>query len=784
MELNTLYTEIETEEGYGYNISENFNQFLNIIKTNLGKCRYKKVVEEISSVMSLKAGLFNQLKNYWRLTEFKLEAILKIITKKLNKYTQKSKKSYPLKALDSCFKDATDTLEEWSNSLITYDGNEEQVNSYIYFTLSDMYLNILHLKNQNRYFELTSILSQAERLVKSIINDCTIPKVLNLCQKVFLLISSLMIADSSFEHAKVYQYYAMQLVIKEMFYRSNADDKLSSIEHAGSAEQLGIKNLAVNFCLAFYHRGVCEENMGNLYKTFECFRQCNWAAKKFLRIKAPEFVQYLHYLEDKVRKYKDLQDMLNKEKIQREQLKKKNKDAIKHLRSELIDAKYEKIRGDVEKVIDQIPENALDQNNNTSSSPSKYIMSTVDLLDKLLSKDFRDVVRDANDIKLFEMDKEFHEKFKKRIGHLRLTKLFNERAKELFGTNKYPTLTELYSLVRLKDEKRRASQETTTYCGDIPSPGGMNKKNFLQIAIDRIKARSKSVLSSDSVKTGVTAEFTRGHHRVRSAIDSNWENSPVKSSARLSVRSDSVRLILLEKLRPKDDNEGKVRKIQHDDYVFSKKFKNKINYLYSIEKKELAFQKQLLNLKRCEKMPETVQDESDIHNEVNQFFQNTIKTKIVNHIDPNDGMKENLANVKKAQKYRKLEREAITSLNTKKFEEYSSFIKKKESTVSLSDEFNPNASFTPATEKLPVREIDKMKNNIMGDINRRLGYIEERKKKCLKVLHPITYKDKSPLMRKSVTKYEKPSKVMDEFVKFTTPSQHRISQFNYSFIKK
>jgi hypothetical protein len=777
MELTRLYSsELENEEGYEYNISENFNQFLTIIRTNLGKCKYKKVVVEITSVMSLKRNLFNQLKNYWVLTEYKLEAILKIITKEIQKYTHNNKKIYPLKVLDTWFKSAQETLEEWGSGLQSYDNNEEQVNSFIYFTLYEMYLNLLHLKNQNRYFEVICILGQAERLVKYIGNDCSTPKVLNLCQKVYLLISTLMIAEGNFETAKLYQYYIMQLVIKEMFYRSNLDDKLYTAELASPMEQHGIKNLFVNFCLVFYQRGVCEEHLGSLNKTLESFRQCNWAAKKFLRIKTPEFVQFLHYLEDKVKKYKELQDILNKEKIRREQIKIKNKEAIKKIGREVIDAKYEKIRADVEKVVENLPENALDQNNNTNISPTKYIMSTIDLVDKLLSKDFRDVVQDANDIKLFEMDREFHEKFKKRIGHLRITKLFNERAKELFSRNKYPSLTELYSLVKLKDEKRRASNDSLK----CDSP----RKSFLQIAIDRIKARSKSIISSDSARTGMSGptNFTRGHNRVRSAIESNFnDNSPPKLTERFSIHSDSLRIILMERLKQKED-EGEVKKIKHDDYVFSKKFKNKINYLYSIEKKEITFQKQLLSLKRCEKIPENIKDQSDIATEVNEFFQNTIKTKITNNIEPNAGEKENIASERKAKKYRKLEREAIQSLNTKKFEEYSTFLKKKDSRVILCDEFNPIVS--GVAEKLPVREIEKMKGGIVSDINRKLEYIDERKMKCLKVINPTIYEAKKRSTRKSVTKEEKPNKVMDEFVKFSTSSQQKVSQFNYSFIKK
>jgi hypothetical protein len=545
MEINTLYTEFthESEETILYNITENFNQLLGIIKTNLSKCKYKKVIEEISAVTSIKGNIFCQLKNYWKITEYKLEALQKLILKKLTKYKSNSKSPYPLKALDSLFKEITEALGEWSYNIDISDNHEDQIDSFTYFTLFDLYLNALHLKNTGRYFETMNILSIAEKLIKEFVNKCTSPKTLHLCQNVYLLISSIMIADGSFETAKLYHYYSLQLIIKEMFYRSNIDDKLYNGEILDPGAQYGIKNMFINFCLIVYQRGVCEENLDNIDKAIECYRQSNWAAKKFLRLKVPEFVQFLHYLEDKAIRYKELLEILIKESIQREKKKENDKKAIKQLGRELIDAKYEKMREEVEKVIEKIPENPLDQNHNRDSSPKKaYIMSTLDLVDKLLSKDYREVVKDANNIKLFEMDREFRENFKKKISHIRITKLFNERAKELFNNNKYPTLTELYSLVRLKDEKRKTIK-------DSPNPGAVSpdgkKRSFLQIAIDRIKARSKSFISAESAKSVVTgpttAAPTRGHNRVKSAMEINLE-TPIRGSIKGSPIRGSIKL--------------------------------------------------------------------------------------------------------------------------------------------------------------------------------------------------------------------------------------------------
>jgi hypothetical protein len=800
MDVNSIYSDLEAEsqENYEFNVAENFAQFLTIIKTNLGKRRYKKVYEEIISVSH---GIFNSLTDFWKLTEYKIEAMLKIIQKKLNKYASGNKKTiYPLKSIDVWFRESSDVLETWSEEIFALQDNEEQLNSYIYYTLNEIYLHAMHLKNQSRFFEMTSMLSIAEKLIREFVNKCTKPKTLNMCQKVFLLISSLMISDNNYETAKLYQYYAMQLIVKEMFYRSDNEDKLYTDTY-DAGEQHGIRSMFVNFSIVFYQRGVCEENLCKLDKAVECYRQSNWAAKKFLRAKVPEFVQFLHYLEDKMFKYRDLLRTLLKESKQRELQKEINQQALKRVGKESIDEKYDKIRENVEKVVKRIPDTPCD-NQEKEESPKKYIMSTVNIVNKMLSKDYRGVVKGANEIKLFDMDKELKEKLKKQMSHLRITKLFNERAKELFGgKGEYPTLIDLYKLIKLKNEKKKTRIE------DIEEPA-MKKKSFLQVAIDKIKARSKSVLSVvDGDTTPTTTPITIRHNRAQSVIEvspTKRTGSPAKSSLsprKSFARSNSVGLFVLSKgdetisvIKKKEQKEQKndVKKIEHEDYIFSKKFKKKYDYLYHVEKKEITFQKKLLNLKKFEKIPYELKDDIEIEQDIEHFFANTIKTKIINHIE-NNNEKLVLTSIRsvnpdRIKKTKKLERETIMSLNSKKYLEYAHYLKKKESMViGLSDEFRPASSNVSASDKLPTKEIEKMRNNILNDLNKKLEYIEEKQHKCLKVMNPSQYKQRPYSQRKSVTKVEKPIKAMDEFVKFTTPVHYRLSMYNgfhSSFNKK
>jgi hypothetical protein len=760
MDIYSLCSELDecSEVTYDYDSNESFIQLLSIIKQDLMKCKYRKVFQSASNV---REGIFSQLKNYWKLTEYRLEAILKIISKRIFRYIPGPKNLYPLKALDTWFRESADALELWSDSIETYEGNEEQVNSFIYYTLWEIYLHSLHLKNQNRYFEAAAMLSIGERLIKESVNSCKNPRTLNICQKIYIFLSSLLIADGSYEMAKQYQYYSMQLLIKEIFYRTNLDDRFLT-ETDDYYEQYSIRNVFTNFSIIFYQRGACEEHLDSLDKALECYRQSNWAAKKFLKPRVPEFVQFLHYLEDKVFKYLELSKILIKENYQRERDREKGKKAMKQIGKESLDEKFEKIKLEVDKVISMIPENNM-EHTYEEETPKRYILSTLDLVEKLLSPEFRQIVRETGDIKLFEMDKEFKEKFKKKIGQLRIAKLFKEKARELFSRKHPPSLMEIYSLVKLNNERKEKEcslRNTEETCN--------KRKSFLKAANERIKARATSAL------TGETAYTTTGN-RVLSTIGSQPEVAP-KDTLR-TKKSESVRFFLVGT----EKKNNIVQKISHDNYVFSNKFKRKIDYLTSLEKRELTFQKKLLGLKKYEKIPHDHKDELQIHREVQAFFENTIKTKITSNVGPQEVGDVPITSHRRVKRHRKLENTVIQSLDPKKLEEFAKFLRKRDSQILLNREFLPNAN---NSEKLPTKEIEKLKTQIMNDIGKKLNTIEEKQKVYQKVLTPAKFKTPAYTARRSITEYEKPLHHMDDFIKFSSHSQHRMSILNTASFKK
>jgi hypothetical protein len=742
MEFNSLYSEIDESVDIEENVNENFTQMLSIIKQDLTARKYKKVYQDIEFISD---GHYNGLKQYWKLREYKLESILKIVSRRLFGYYAGSKKGYPLLFLDNWFKTAGETLEDWGEGIDNAD--QDEIDSYIFYTLWEIYLHSLHLRYQNRYFEVTALLSIGEALVKVHSNSCRTPRTLNICQRILLFVSSLLIADGCFETAKSYQYRTMQLLIKELFYSTDSEDRFVETINTGA-----IINVFTTYSIACYQRGVCEENLGHLDRAIESYRQSSWSAKKFLKNKVPEFVQFIHFLEEKACKYFQLTRTLIDESIRREQQKKKGKKEIKKIGRDLGEDRFNKIKEEVEKVITMIPEDVIGD-----ETPKKYITSTVELLEKLLSPEYRQIVKNANDVKIFKMDKEFKEKFKKRMSQIRVARLFNKRAKELFISRKdLPSLPEIYSLMKINNEKTKDS-EPIFLNTEVTS----SSKTKSAVKKPEMKGRAVSALTGDT-------EYTQTHPRLLFTEESQ-KQKPVTKQYK---SSNTVGLFILDKKLPK----ATVQPITPDNFVFSNQFKKKIDYLSGIEKKELAFQKKLLSLKRCEKLPYDIRDEKDIKQDVEGFFRNTVRNKIKNSMEEEPEEVTTVVTKARRARHKKLERTIIQSLDPKKLEEFIRFLRKRDSQAILSDEFLPKL---PPHDK--TKDIDKIKNHIVNDLNKKLGLIELKRQSCLKVINPSKYKAPVYTSRRSVTENDKPKRTMDEFVKtqavLCNPSNRRVSLF-------
>jgi hypothetical protein len=739
MDFNTLYSEFDDDELDNETVlNNNFSQLLTILKQDLQKSKYKKVYQDISSIED---GIYSNLKLYWKLREYKLEAVLKIISKRLFDYTPGSKKGYPLVILVDWFKIAGDTLEEWGGCINNLPNNKDEINSYIYLTLCELYLHSLHLKNQNRYFEATALLAIAERLIKEHSIGCQIPRTLNICQCILLFISSLLIADNCFKIAKQYQYRTMQLLVKELFYLTNKDDRFlteaNNLEHS-------FKKLFTNFSITCYQLGVCEENIGHLDRAAVYYRQSNWSAKKFLKFKAPEFVQFIHFLEDKANKYIQLERTLIDENKRRQKYTEKDKKDIRKVGKELSEEKFNKIKVEVEKVIALLYDDPIE-----SETPKNYIMSTIGLIEKLLSPEFRHIVKDSHDIKIFKMDKEFKEKFKKRMSQIRIAKLFNERAKELFSNRNFPSLKEIFSLVKICNEKNENEPIfLNTEITGTDKKQSSTKKDY--------KGRASSVLTGETEYTQPRYAMTDESHKFIKQIKKQQTS-----------KSQSMRTSMTKK----PISGTKDKRIAPDPFVFNNQFKKKIDYLNALEKKEVAFQKKLLSLKRCEKIPYDIKDELDIETQVKTFFQNTVRTKTNTHLQEEE-VDAPIVN-KRAHRYRKLERSIIQSLDPKKLEEFIKFLRKRDSQAILSEEFLPKLT---NADKIP-KGIDKIKNHIINDLNKKLEVIEMKRNSCLKVINPSKYTKPSFTARRSVTQCDKPVKIMDEFIKQQALFTRRISLF-------
>jgi hypothetical protein len=661
------------------NMQENFNQFLVIIQANLAKKKYKQTyVETISQ-----EKIFTLVTSFWKLTEIKIKCILKIIKKKL--FSDSLKRSN--KSIDKWLKRCEDTLDEWS-AVISDKGVE--LEKYVTLYLYHLYYCSVHLKNTGKFIDAMSLLALGERMIKQCVEKIYNPKILHISQLIFLFISSLLIADGCYEIAKQYIMHVFKLCMKEMYLRSDENNSLN-LDKSNKYESYYFQKVARNLSLAFYHLGVCEENLNNLQRTWESFKQASWTARTFLRFVLPYYVSFTIHLEDKASKYFILLKTLHSENI-------KTKNAIDnkiHKRLDKRDQKLENIKLQVEGMeIKNIDENK-------ESTKSEVILSTLNLTNKLLSNKFKDVIKDLKDLKLFHIKPETEELIKKKVVYIRNENTYNE----------------IISRVSSGKDIKNSNHVTPT----------------LKLGEDIVKKENKRVknMSSDTFS------------------DTNWHT--VKKNKQHSRSVASSPLISLNL-----NNKNTVERHEHDYYVFSKKFKNKSAYFDNINKKEIQFQKKLLNMKKYQSnLPYPIKSLNEIDTEVDNFFTTAYINKYP--VSPEDKRIEFKKDEKQdhIDKKNRLTSAAIRSLSTRKFAELDKLLREvKEDRVLLpkEEEYQSN------------KKTEKKKDKLLNDIKQKLGNIEYKQKECRKITTPYKFKHREYVPRKLIA--DNPCEVdIDRFVR-------------------
>ena len=245
---------------------------------------------------------------------------------------------------------------------------------------------------------------------------------------------------------------------------------------------------------------------------------------------------------------------------------------------------------------------------------SKYILSTITMIDNLLSKDFQTILMKMDNIEITKPNEEIKNMIDKTILTKRV-KLFNIKLKNKKRQNSALNIFRSHRTNLFKDNQEYTGFKTSMAKNTI------NKKVKKTIHINRNINRSKYFETSQEILFNKQKQKSRLCISQRIPDTTKYNRKITKENddkKNLSIKDLNNRIkSRIERVKEKKrclSNYGQIVKYPIDNENFSKSQLIKKKYLDKYLDKEFLFQKQLLNSKRNE-----VKDISEIefYNQIN-----------------------------------------------------------------------------------------------------------------------------------------------------------------------
>jgi hypothetical protein len=815
--------------------ADTFEKFLVDIRASMSKCKYRKVLEEIR----LRQGMFIMLKDFWKLTILKIRSLNKITTRKIFKYETVPTKS---KNIESWLGVADKELDDFYDNILRIEPDPEKVESIVQVTLEHFYNWALFSKNQKLIGDCAGFLALSEKIIKVYYDITKDPRTLNIFQKVYLFISSLLIVDNDFETAKNYQSQALKLCYKELFLRMDSSEAIN-MHNMSKISLYYIQKLFVNIAIAFYQRGACEENCGSYLKANEAYLQAKWFTIKFLKTQYPELAQFINDVNERCQHYTKV--FIKSETVNfdyshhREQDKEKNNRGNEE-ESRIFDDTQE-LKNRFSKNIEMIqnikfPE--FENNFNKSNESYKEVLYTVKTVNNLLSSKFKDIVKNLDRTDVHKIDKDSFNTIQKRLNLIKTeenilknTQKSKEKTKDIsaISRKKHKKLLETYSSQKQLSNSQSVKKSFGSYPSLTTNLLSYNSERKFQIS--EFESGTKSCISREMNTDSNIWKGDKKHYSHDLYVNQNGEknvnisNFDDNLNAKKTEKQENIlttnankdfNLLLPEKaldfLTNENENNNKylntfkevpskslnktsrifkkkideIEKFQYDGYISNKSFQNKLEKLNNVSVKELNFQKKILNLKRLEKEVIPGINVSNIENK----HKNTLTMRMKNSIKLTDyneekNVKKNLNEINsqklKEAKILKLEGKIIRSLDTKALDQLNQLqkLQNKKPNIKLRDEFK----LANQEEVFDLNKIMNENNVMINKIDQDIKLFEKLKLENLKELHPIKFRERPYTARKSITTSPKKYRPIENFVKTIKNAKEHKDIENFDKIK-
>ena len=640
-------------------IKEEYNDWIKNLIIFMNSCNYRKVLKEIEK----RKNLFKTLDIYdlWKYKIIQLKAILKIIRIKLKKYKTEIKKENSLRvsSIKFWFNLIHDILENLITELISdkenekIDMNSKNILKPIQYII-EIYLELIILLIQFYYLRTEGV---SQILAYLSIFNLFIPyiplitdmKSLYFIQILLLLKAKLYLQNKNYLLSIEQQNTVIKLCLRAFLFEDNVDKQ---VNHMSARNHFSSKiyNNFVNYILAFYFRGITFEHLGEIQNANQAYIQTKLIYMKYLIEENEKFGIFLNKIENETRIslviINDIKNIIKKreEDEKKKLLKKKMRNHFilfrNGYRNSQIDEKREKnindknnhslinYNGQYRKIIKPnnirrgikdkgrveklekylnnignhlyIEEENMNNNLINKYTKTKYILSTISMIDNLMSKDFQKILMKMDTIEITKPKEEIKNMIDRTITTKR-AKLFNLKLKNKKRNN---SALNMYRGHMSNDNKENAGYKTSKTKDSIIINKN-KKKLFLIRNINKSQMydnNSTTLFKQQNKKQQNKLLLSQRMTEINSSQYRKLKDNSVKNN--LSIRQVNYRLksaIVKSKTNKRClSSYGQIIKYPIDKESFSKSQLRKKRYLDKYLDKEFAFQKRLLNSKRNE----------------------------------------------------------------------------------------------------------------------------------------------------------------------------------------
>ena len=653
-------------------IKEDYKEWIKDLIILMNSCSYRRVLGEIEKRKHLFKAL--DIFDLWKYKILKSKAIFKIIKIKLKKYKLEIKKENPLKisSIKFWFNQIFFILEELISDFIPNKDNNIDLDSFKVIkpiqTIISIYLELIFLLIQFYYqrnggnAEICSYLSILN-LFNPYLSLITDVKTIYFLQDLFLFKAKIYFQNRNYLQSIEQQNKVINLCLRIFLYVNDLDSQLYNLSSRNNNTK-DIFNNFVNYIISFYYRGVTFEHLGDIQSACQAYTQSKLIYMKYLIEDNEKFGMFLNKIYNETRLILDINNDIKiiikkrKENERKNNLRKKMRGSIIHLRNgyrtSTIEEKkdmyiYDKnnhslinhnmhykriirpqkvIRGiknkyrveQLEKYLNHIGKNLYIEEENMNNNlinkykKSKYILSTITMIDNLLSKDFQKILMKMDNIEITKPNEEIKNMIDKTILTKRV-KLFNIKLKNKKRQNSALNIFRSHRTNLFKDNQEYTGFKTSMAKNTI------NNKVKKTIHINRNINRNKYFETSQEILFNKQKQKSRLCISQRISDTTKYKRKLTKENddkKNLSIKDLNNRIkSRIERVKEKKrclSNYGQIVKYPIDNENFSKSQLRKKKYLDKYLDKEFLFQKQLLNSKRNE-----VKDISEIefYNQIN-----------------------------------------------------------------------------------------------------------------------------------------------------------------------